>query len=475
MEKRSLTYFVEACRGRLAGGDPQAPVCGVSTDSRTIRPGELFIALVGEKFDGHTFIEAVIDKGASAVLVENIRVKQADIERWSQRIGVIVVENTKVALGDIARRYRQDFDIPVVAVCGSNGKSTTKEFIASVLAQRFATHKSPASFNNDIGVPLTLLGIESVHKAAVIEVGTNHPGELKPLLLMAMPRYGVITTIGREHLGFFGSLEAVAKEEGTIAEVLPPNGKLFVCLDGLNNTGDNQDLIAESVLRRCRAPVITVGSGGKSNWRARLLNADIDKTRFLVESPEGEYEGEYEVTLTGRHNITNALLAIALGSEFGLTKTEIQNGLKNAAPPYMRMQSRQWRGTIILNDAYNANPDSMKAALRALSELECAGKKIAVIGTMAELGSYSQAAHKEAGELAAKFGINCVIAVGEYSGLTAESAKNAGVNTVYACDDARAAADKLKLICSRGDIVLIKASRSARLEKTIEFLLSEES
>lgn len=475
MQERSLTYFVEACHGKLAGGRAQAHVCGVSTDSRTIRNGELFIALVGEKFDGHKFIDAAIQKGASAIVVECSRVCESDIEKWSRRIGVVVVENTKTALGNIAARYRKDFNIPIIAVCGSNGKSTTKELIASVLGQRFVTHKSPASFNNDIGVPLTLLGIEPRHKAAVIEVGTNHPGELKPLLDMVVPRYGVLTMIGREHLGFFGSLEIVAREEGTLAEVLPPEGKLFVCAQGEADNGTAlENHIFNSVLSRCRAPVITVGLGGTtSNWRARLLKTAIDKTLFYVEFPQGDYSGEYEVNLPGRHQITNALLAIAIGAEFGLTRDEIRSGLKNATPPYMRMQRQRWCGALILNDAYNANPDSMKAALQTLSELECEGKKIAVIGTMAELGNYSETAHKEAGELAAKFGINSVIAVGEFARLIADSARNAGVGDVFICEDAKSAADRLKTICRSGDLVLIKASRSAKLEKTLEFLSSE--
>ncbi len=219
-----------------------------------------------------------------------------------------------------------------------------------------------------------------------------------------------------------------------------------------------------------RAPVVTVGLGGTFNWRANILKSDIDGVRFYVESPSGKYDGEYELDIPGRYQATNALLAIAIGAEFGLNRDEIFKALKGAALPKMRMERHSWRGALILNDADNANPDSVRAALMTLSELNCAGKKIAVLGKMSELGEYSAAAHIEVGELAARSRIDHLIVVGEFAQLTADSALRAGLKAVDICSDAEAAAEKLKSICSPGDVVLLKASRSERLEKVMEFL-----
>ncbi len=452
-----MKYLAEACGGELVGGLQTTIVNGISTDSRTVRSGDLFIALKGDKFDGHNFINDVIEKGASAILVE----RSADLSDVAKKCAVVYVNNTRKAFGDIARRYRKDFDIPVIAVCGSNGKSTTKELIASVLSSRFKVHKSPGSFNNDIGVPITLLGLEQGHQVAVIEVGTNHPGELKPLIEMINPLYGAIPGIGQEHLGYFGTMEAVVEEEGTLAEFLPLNGKLFIC--------PNNDW-AKSILDRSRAPVITVGLGGTPIWRASVLKSDLKKMSFFVQSPMHGFDGEYELKLIGQHQVTNALIAIAIGAEFKLTSKEVRQGLKNACPPAMRMQIQKWRNVNIINDAYNANPDSVAAALKTLSQIECGSKKIAVLGTMAELGNYTEQAHKEVGELAARLGIDRLIAVGEFANLMADAATRSGLNFVDVSIDAQSAAQCLKSLCCDGDVVLIKASRSAKLEKILEYL-----
>lgn len=452
-----MKYLADACDGELVGGSQTTMVSGISTDSRTIRSGELFIALKGDKYDGHNFVDDVIKKGAGAIMIE----RSSGLFDIGKKCAVIYVDNTRKALGDIAQRYRKDFNIPFIAVCGSNGKSTTKEMIAAVLSSRFKVHKNPGSFNNDIGVPITLLGLEQVHQVAVIEAGTNHPGELKPLIEMINPLYGAITGIGREHLGFFETMETVVEEEGTLAEFLPLNGKLFIC--------PNNDW-AESILIRSRAPVVTVGLGGTPNWRASVLRSEINKIRFFVHSPTGDFDGEYELNLTGQHQVPNALLAIAIGWEFKLTAEEIRQGLKNVCPPAMRMQIQKWQNVYIINDAYNANPDSVAAALKTLSQIECSGKKIAVLGTMAELGTYTEQAHREVGELAARLGVERLIAVGEFANLMSDAAVKNGLKFVDVCPDVQSAAECLKSICNDDDVVLIKASRSAKLEKILEFL-----
>lgn len=464
MEKRSLKYFAESCDGVLAEGSPETTATGISTDSRSVRAGELFVALRGERFDGHDYLDEVFKKGAVAAVVEeswfgNVKTRNSAMPGGAY----IVVRNTREALGKIAARYRQDFNIPVIAVCGSNGKTTTKELIASVLGVKFNVLKSAASFNNDIGVPLTLLNLGSEHRVAVVEAGTNHPGELRPLLQIIKPKFGVITSIGREHLGFFKSMDGVVKEEGQIAECLPADGKLYI---HVNNEW------AEKILHRSRAPVITIGSGGTLNWRANVLHSTLSGTKFAVESDFIEYNGEYEVPLTGRHQATNALIAIAIGAGFGLSKAEIQRGLLNVTQPSMRMQIEDWNGVRILNDAYNANPDSMAAALTWLSGLDCAGKKIAVIGTMAELGEHSEHEHEEIGKLVADLKIDIIFAIGEFAECVARGARKSGNKNVEIFEKPEDVAERLKQICSENDIVLIKASRSARLEQIVKILKS---
>ena len=248
---------------------------------------------------------------------------------WSG-CAVIAVEDTRKALGRLAAEYRKDFVLPVVAVGGSNGKTTTKELVASVLRQeRLATLWSEASFNNDIGVPLTLLRLEKSHQAAVLEAGTNHPGELAPLVKMIQPNYGVITCIGREHLEFFGDVAGVAQEEGWLAELLPADGKLFV-------NGDDE--WASRIVARTRAQVVRVGFGAANDWRARGVRFDKRGVRFHVDGPKADFAGEYRIHLLGRHQVVNALFAIAIGMELGLSRAEVARGLAECRPPKMRLE-----------------------------------------------------------------------------------------------------------------------------------------
>src|SRR6266511_104486 len=248
MEPRSLTFVVEKCGGELVSGSPSAMITRVCTDSRQVQGGDLFVALAGERFDGHDYVAGAAEKGAVAVLVERAKVQAAPAG-----CAAITVGNTRRALGKLGAGYRRDFDLPLIAVGGSNGKTTTKELLAAVLGQRFKTLRSEASFNNDIGVPLTLLNLESTHQAAVLEVGTNHPGELAPLVRMIQPRYGVLTSLGREHLEFLGGLDGVAEEEGWLAELMPRDGRLFV-------NGESPGI--ENVIGRTCARVTRVGFGG---------------------------------------------------------------------------------------------------------------------------------------------------------------------------------------------------------------------
>ena len=460
MEARPLQFILNACAGELKGGDPLTMIGGVSTDSRQVQAGEIFFALAGDRFDGHDFLPEVL-KRASAVVAARGRAPAA-----AGTCGVIEVQDTRKALGLLAARYRRDFSLPVIAVAGSNGKTTTKELIASVLRQKFDTLWSEASFNNDIGVPLTMLRLQNTHRAAVLEAGTNHPGELEPLVKMIAPKYGVITSIGREHLEFFGDLAGVAREEGWVAEVLPSSGKLFI---------QAEDQWVQQVRARTNTPLMRVGEADACDWRVYHLRPDKQGVTFRLEAPTEGYTGEYRVNLLGRHQAVNAAIAIGLGAELGLSREQIQQGLVECKPARMRLQLWEVNGVRVLDDAYNANADSMLAALRTLQDLPCRGRRLAVLGDMAELGKQSEAAHEEVGRCAAEMGVGQLFAVGKMAPVMARGARDAGLGRVMEFADVDAAAIAIKQFVREGDVLLLKASRATHLERIAEQLRGGQS
>ncbi len=458
MDARTLNFITRACAGEQLAGSDKTLISRVSTDSRSAQAGDLFFALHGERFDGHDFVRDVADKGVGAVVIDRA---------WTPvelpRCGVIAVDNTRQALGQLASAYRNDFELPVIAVGGSNGKTTTKELIASVLRQKMRTLWSEASFNNDIGVPLTLLRLEKQHEVAVLEAGTNHPGELAPLVKMIHPKFGVITNIGAEHLEFFNSLEGVVAEEGWLAELLPVNGRLLL-------NGDSE--WTSRIAARACAGVVRIGLNGGNDWRVRDVRLNKSGTTFWVESAKSEFSGEYRLSLTGRHQALNALFAIAIGAELGLSRAEIERGLADCPPPKMRLQVYDLGNVRILDDTYNANVDSMIAALQTLQELPCKGRRVAVLGDMGELGAHGDAAHAEVGRRAAEFGVGQLFAVGKMAGVMAKAARDAGLNRVLEFEDVETAAAALKQFIKAGDSLLVKASRASRLERMIDLLRS---
>jgi len=454
VDPRSLKFIAEACGGEILAGPAEALVSRVCTDSRQVQAGDVFVAIAGEKFDAHDYLIEVARKGAAALLIA--RDKAGKASSLSHSVGIIAVDDTRVALGKLAARYRSDFNLPVVAVAGSNGKTTTKELLASVLRQKCNTLWSEASFNNDIGVPLTLLKLERNHGAAVIEVGTNHPGELPPLLEMVRPQFGVLTNIGREHLEFFVNLEGVAREEGWLAEFLPASGKLFI-------NGDNE--WTPQIVRRTKAAVVKVGFGEGNDWRARNVRVGEDGVRFEVEPPKSEFAGEYRLRVLGRHQVPNALLALAAGTELGATPEQARRGLAECAPPKMRLQIWEANGVRVLDDAYNANADSMLAALQTLHDLPCAGSRVAVLGDMAELGPHTAEAHREIGRRSVELGVNRLVAVGRFARETVQAAEGAGLKDISEFPDVTSAAAAMKSMVKPGDVVLLKASRATGLEK----------
>jgi len=451
-----LKFIAAAGDAEIRGGQADAEIKAVCTDSRTAKAGDLFFVIKGDKFDGHDFIAEVAAKGVAAVVVEKKKIP-AKLPPCS----VLVVADVRAAFGKIAAAYRRQFDLPVVAVGGSNGKTTVKELLASGLRQKFPTLWSEASFNNDIGVPMTLLRLDKTHQVAVLEAGTNHPGELAPLVKMIGPKYGVITSIGREHLEFFGDVAGVAQEEGWLAELVPADGKLFL-------NGDSE--WAEKIAARTQAKVVRVGFGEKNDWRAKGVRLDKNGVTFQVAAPKEEFCGEYRVNLLGRHQAANALLAAAVSEELGLGRAEIQRGLAECLPAKMRLNFFEAGGVRVLDDCYNANADSTIAALETLCGLPLQGRRVAVLGDMNELGAHSAAAHAEVGKRAAELNIGQLVAIGKMAAVTAQAARAAGLMRVFEFAEVEGAVRALKNFLKPGDVVLFKASRGVQLERIAEIL-----
>jgi UDP-N-acetylmuramoyl-tripeptide--D-alanyl-D-alanine ligase len=436
-------------------------VARLCTDSRLAEPDDLYFALAGERYDAHRFLPEAAGRGVGAVVAERDKLP-ADFCQCA----VIEVGNTRRALGQLGARYRRDFDLPVIAVGGSNGKTTAKELIASVLRQQKATLWSEASFNNEIGVPLTLLRLERSHRAAVLEAGSNHPGELAPLLQMIAPSHGVVTNIGREHLEFFGDLAGVAREEGTMAEGISAAGTLFI-------NGD--DGWSESLARRSAGRVVRAGLNEGNDYRAVDIRSDDTGSVFSVRCRQARLEGPYRIQLLGRHQVANALFALAVGAELDLDRAQIERGLAACPPSKRRLQLSRAGGVRVLDDSYNANADSMLAALETLRSLPGPGRRVAVLGDMAELGLTSGPAHAEVGRRAAELGLDQLFAVGTRAAEMAAAARAGGLGNVVEFLDVDHAAQAVNDFARPGDAVLVKASRAMRLEQITETLMTMEA
>ncbi|MGD0536106.1 MAG: UDP-N-acetylmuramoyl-tripeptide--D-alanyl-D-alanine ligase [Verrucomicrobiota bacterium] len=456
MEPLTLNEVAQGCAGRLVRGGAETRVCRVTTDSRRTQAGDLFVALRGDRFDGHAFVGDAARGGAAGIVAEPERLP-APLPEFP----LVAVGDTRRALGELASWYRRRFALPVVAVAGSNGKTTTKELLAAVLGRRLLTLASEASFNNDIGVPLTLLRLERSHAAAVLEAGTNHPGELAPLLAMIRPRYGVLTGLGREHLEHFGDFAGVVAEEGGLAEALPRDGRLFI-------NGDSPGI--ESLVARSRATVVRVGFGPGNDWRAADCRLDETGTTFTVVAERADFNGEFRLRLLGRHQVINALLALAVGAELGLGPGDIRAGLAGCPPVPLRLELTEIAGLRVLMDCYNANADSTLAALAVLRDLPCAGRRLAVLSDMSELGAHTGAAHAEIGQALVRHGVQGLFAVGAMAEVLVAAARGTGLGEAGAFPDVPAVAVALRGSARPGDLVLIKASRAARLERLLDAL-----
>ena len=407
----------------LTGGDARAAKQGIRrlcTDSREIGEGDLFVAIKGERMDGHDFVLAALKKGAVGALVQDDYRVPAPLQQGAGRRPVLLgVPDTLRAFQDLAAYHRNRFQIPVAAVTGSNGKTTTKEMTADVLAQRWPVLRTEGNLNNRIGVPQTLLRLAPRHKAAVVEMGVDQLGQTARLCEITRPTIGLITNIGPDHLEFFGTMDVSAQAKGELLEFLPPEGSAVLNAD---------DHYFGYLASRARCEVLSFGLSSGAQVRAeRLAMGSRQGTQFFLRLPGRSKPQLVSIRVHGLHNILNALAAAAVGHAMGLSPATIAEGLAKFKPAAMRSQVLTVGGFRIINDCYNANPASMKAAVDLLMELGAGARTVAVLGDMLELGPSAPALHREVGAYLADRGVAHLIACGQLGRHVAEGAHAAGM------------------------------------------------
>ncbi len=439
--------------GALLAGVPAAPITRISTDTRSIKAGDAFLALKGDQFNGHDFLDKAITAGVTTLIISEL---PPETQNFSGNI--IHVRNPLKALQDIALHYRRKClgDVFAVGVTGSNGKTSTKDFLCSVLNQAGSVNATKGNLNNHIGLPMTVLDTESTHKFGIWEMGMNHPGEIGPLAEIAAPDAAVITNIGTAHLEFMKTREAIANEKAALARAVPKNG-FCVMLE--------TDDYFQHIKSQLTCEMIGVGAAD-SPIRAEDLKICAEGISFTL-IIHGK-STPVSLTVPGRHMVMNSLLAAAVGHRMGLSVEAIAQGLSGTKLTAGRLEKDEWNGVSILNDSYNANPDSVKAALLSLKESPGTGRKIAALGFMGELGTYEETAHREVGAFAAEVGIDLLVTVSEKAGLIALGAGEK--IPVEKFESHEAAGSYLKASLKPGDTLLVKGSRSAKMETVIKIL-----
>jgi UDP-N-acetylmuramoyl-tripeptide--D-alanyl-D-alanine ligase len=427
---------------------------GVSTDTRDIKSGNLYVALRGPRFDGHHFIPQAFSLGAAAALAQGERAAA-----YAALGPILCVNDPLRALGAMAQGYRAALRAQIVAVTGSVGKTTVKEMIADVLATRAPTARTRGNWNNDIGLPLSLLAMEPTQVFGVFELGMNHPGELAPLCDILKPSRGVVTNVGPVHIEFFGHVEDIANEKVAVLRALPPDGVAVLSRD-------------EEWFGRLRstAPcrVITTSLAGDADYVARPASNGSGRVA-VREGASGEW-AEFVMPLPGEYIVHDALFAVAIGRSYGMPWNDLARAIQGYVPPAMRWNRQTVRGVEVINDAYNANPMSMRAALKTFGDMPFAGRKWLVLGGMLELGTTERQEHVALGREVAKGKWQGLIAVGPLAAMMADSAGEGGMerDRIVRCADHASAAEALQARVAAGDAVLFKASRGERIERVLE-------
>ncbi len=450
MDPKTYEQIAAWVGGKLHGANHEK-VTKVVTDSRLIRAGDFFVALRGERFDGHAFLPAVKEASASGALVSEVNFQ---LNGFTQ----IEVPETHSALQRLARAYRNQLRLEAIGVTGSSGKTSTKEMIASVLGERFSVHKTVGNYNNHIGLPLTVLGASGADDFGVFEMGMNHAGELAPLCEIARPDASVITNIGTAHIGHLETREAIAAEKSVLAEAVPAEG--FVVL---NANDDFTDWIAA----RCKGRVVRAGLN-QGEVVAQNIEQCVKGSKFRLSC--GPRTTQVWLPVHGEHMVINACLAAAVGLEVGLTLEECATGLARTTIPGNRLKIQNLGPVLVINDAYNANPDSMVAALKTATQLMVKGRRVAALGRMGELGRESESAHRRVGRAVAEFEFDYLITVGEEARLMAEAASSAGLKSADRADTHEQAVEALLDYLEPGDLLLVKGSLSSAMDRVVHGL-----
>lgn len=464
MATLGLAEIAGAMRGDLVTGEGPPPgvaqrdVGGYSIDTRTLRPGDLFFAIVGPRFDGHRFVADALARGAAVAVVA-----QGATERWEGAPALVRVADTTRALQDLGAHVRRSKKLKVVGITGSAGKTTTKEMTAAVLGMRYRTFRSEGNLNNTYGLPLTLLRIPDDREAAVLEMGMSYSGEIERLTEIADPDVGVILNVLPVHLENFASRDEIARAKGELFRTMRTDATAVYNADDPSTTALGRDFPGRSVAYGIAATQAAV--------RAEEITAEgLGATRFVLRL--GDDSAAVRIALPGRHNVANALAAAAAGFALGLRAEEIAGGLETVTPAPMRGTLQRLPGGIeLFDDSYNSNPAAMEMAIGLLRDAAPRGRRILISGDMLELGSYGRRAHITLGEQVAAAGLELFVAVGPLSRQAADAARNGGVETHH-FDSSTEAATFVASAARAGDLVLIKGSRGMKMERVVEALTS---
>jgi UDP-N-acetylmuramoyl-tripeptide--D-alanyl-D-alanine ligase len=450
MNPQPLSMIAEMCGAAMLAGNPDSLIHRVSKDTRSIVPGDLYVALRGERFDGNHFIAEAASKGAVGALCDG----EAPVA-LPPGFGVLSTPDSISALALLASSWRSRLSLRPVVVTGSSGKTSVKDFTAAVLRTSLRTTATAGNLNNEIGLPLSILGADLEDQAAVWEIGMNHRGEIAPLAGMAKAEIGIITGIGTAHIEYLGSREEIAAEKGDLLERLPSTGCAII---------PAEDDFATELAGRTTARVFQVGFE-RGDLRATGISHGLEQTRFTVEGAFGRCEAL--LPAPGRHMVGNALLAIAAGLECGIPLEQCVSGLQQIALTPGRLGRVSRRGVTFLDDTYNANPDSMVAALETIGGIQVKGRRIALLGRMGELGIHASEGYERVGIKAAGV-LTMLVTIGNEAAEIGFAASKAGLADVRAVVDNAAAAELLSSLASEGDLILLKGSRSARLEEVLQ-------
>ena len=423
---------------------------GVTTDSRAVKPGELFVALKGDNFDGHDYCAKAVELGAAGVVVSH------EVSGLPAGVAVFMVEDTLLAYQQLAHAYRlRKQGLKVFAITGSNGKTSTKDLLAACLSCKYNVVKTQGNFNNEIGLPITIFGLEKEHEAAVLEMGMNHFGEIEHLADIGRPDVAVITNIGQSHIENLGSREGIFKAKMEMTKLFTKDNTLIV-------NGDDDYLSKTKGMGEYKVVYYGITNPENDVYAKDIENNGLNGIKFTAVVDGGEYP--IEVNVPGKHNVYNALAAICVGREFDVPMDKIAEGIRSFELTKMRLAVEEYNGITIINDCYNASPDSIKAALGVLADTD-KNRKVAILGDVLEMGDFAKDAHYNLGKVVKESGVDLLITAGENMKYLAQGAKDNGVENIVSFDKTLEVCNYVKDEIKSGDAVLIKASRGMHFEE----------